>query len=308
MRSGDDAMSQPIESSRSPWALAWYRLRRDRAAIASAVVILGLVLVAVGAPLIARVVGHDPNTQYIQTGLTPTGIPVGPNRTFWFGTDDLGRDVFTRVIYGARVSLFAGVLSSVLAMTAGVVIGVVSGYVSGATDTVLSRGMDVVLSLPYLLFAIALVSIVGPGLGVSIAVIAFFSWASVGRIVRAETLTLREREFVEAARALGASGPRIMLVEILPNVVAPAIVYGTMLIPLAIAFEATLSFLGLGVVPPTPTWGNMLATSMVYYRVAWWFVVFPGAALLGTTIAFNLLGDAVRDAFDPRFNQHMSGR
>jgi peptide/nickel transport system permease protein len=234
-----------VVEGRGPWQLAWARLRRDRVAIASAVVIIGIVIVALAAPWIAHVAGHTPDAQYSEIGLTPAGIPVGPNRTFWFGTDDLGRDVFTRVVYGTRFSLIAGVLSSVLAVLVGVGVGLVSGYAGRTTDTILSRVMDLVLSLPYLVFAIALVSLIGPGLGVSIAVIAFFSWASVGRIVRAETLSIREKEYVEAARSLGAGSVRIMIVDILPNVLAPAIVYATMLIPLAIGFEATLSFLGL---------------------------------------------------------------
>jgi peptide/nickel transport system permease protein len=184
-------------------------------------------------------------------------------------------------------------------MVLGVVIGVTAGYFRGATDTILARFMDVVLSFPFLLFAIALVSVVGPSLVVSVLVIAFFSWAAVGRIVRGQTLSIREREYVEAARSLGASDLRIMLVDVLPNLVAPVIVYTTLLIPTAIVFEATLSFLGMGVVPPTPTWGNMLSDSLQYYQVAWWFVLFPGLALLVTTLAFNLLGDGVRDALDP---------
>ena len=182
----------------------------------------------------------------------------------------------------------------------GALVGLVAGYFGGIVDTVLARLMDVVLSFPFLLFAIALVSITGPGLWVSIFVIAFFSWASVGRVVRGQTLSLRERDFVEAARSLGAGDLRIMFVDILPNLVAQVIVYLTLLIPAAVVFEATLSFLGLGVVPPAATWGNMLSESLGYYRVAWWFVLFPGAALLVTTLAFNLLGDSVRDAFDPR--------
>ena len=163
--------------------------------------------------------------------------------------------------------------------------------------------MDVVLSLPFLVLALALAALVGPGLGVSIFLIAFFSWASVGRIVRAEARAIREREYVQAARAIGASSARIMFVEMLPVVSATVIVYATLLIPSAIAFEATLSFLGLGVPPPTPTWGNMLFDAMAYYKVAWWLLVFPGAALLGITYAFNVLGDSVRDALDPRYEQ-----
>jgi peptide/nickel transport system permease protein len=159
--------------------------------------------------------------------------------------------------------------------------------------------MDVVLSFPFLLFAIALVSIVGPSLTVSIFVIAFFSFAAVGRIVRGQTLSIREREYIQAARSLGANDLRIMFVDVLPNLVAPVIVYATLLVPTAIVFEATLSFLGLGVVPPTPTWGGMLSDSLQFYQVAWWYVLFPGLALLITTLAFNLLGDGVRDALDP---------
>jgi peptide/nickel transport system permease protein len=289
----------PAIEGRSPLRLALARLRRDRVAVASAVVIVLLIVVALAAPLIAHLVGHDPTTQYRDTGLTPAGLPVGPNRHFLFGTDNLGRDVFVRVVYGTRISLLVGVVSTVLAIALGVVIGVTAGYYQGAVDTVLARFMDVVLSFPFLLFAIALVSVAGPSIVVSVGVIAFFSWAAVGRIVRGQTLSIREREYVEAARSLGASDLRIMFVDVLPNLIAPVIVYTTLLIPTAIVFEATLSFLGMGVVPPTPTWGNMLSDSLQYYQVAWWFILFPGLALLVTTLAFNLLGDGVRDALDP---------
>jgi peptide/nickel transport system permease protein len=295
---GADVQVRGIEG-RSPLRLALARLRRDRVAMIAAAVIVALVVVAFAAPLIAHLVGHDPETQYRSTGLTPAGLPVGPNRHFLFGTDNLGRDVFIRVVYGTRISLLVGVLSTLLAVALGVVIGVTAGYFRGATDTILARFMDVVLSFPFLLFAIALVSVVGPSVVVSVLVIAFFSFAAVGRIVRGQTLSIREREYVEAARSLGASDTRIMFVDVLPNLVAPVIVYTTLLIPTAIVFEATLSFLGMGVVPPTPTWGNMLSDSLQYYQVAWWFVLFPGLALLVTTLAFNLLGDGVRDALDP---------
>ena len=289
----------PPVAGRSPLALALARLRRDRVAVGSAATILLLVVVAVAAPLIAHLADHDPTTQYRDTGLTPAGLPVGPDRQFWFGTDNLGRDVFIRVVYGTRVSLLVGVVSTLLAVLAGLVIGVSAGYLQGATDTVLARFMDVVLSFPFLLFAIALVAVAGPSIAVSVGVIAFFSFAAVGRIVRGQTLSISEREYIEAARALGASDLRIMVREIVPNLIAPVIVYATLLIPTAIVFEATLSFLGMGVVPPTPTWGNMLSDSLQYYQVAWWFVLFPGLALLITTLAFNLLGDSVRDALAP---------
>lgn len=298
--------AEPLDAAkaiegRSPWQLAFERLRHDRVAIASAVAIVLIALMAVVAPLVAMAVGHGPNTQYRYTGLTPGGIPVGPNSTFLLGTDELGRDVLVRVFYGARVSLLAGVVASGLAAMLGLLIGLAAGYFGRVVDTVLSRFLDVVLALPYLVFAIALISVVGPSLGVSIGVIAFFSFASVGRIVRGQVLVVREKEFVEAARSLGANDMRILFVDILPNVLAPVIVYATLLIPLSIVFEATLSFLGVGVVPPTASWGGMLSDAINYYQVAWWFVVFPGLALLVTTLAFNLLGDSVRDAFDPRY-------
>jgi peptide/nickel transport system permease protein len=286
--------------SRGPWALAFARLRHDRAAIAAGVTLVGVLLLAVLAPVIARLVGHGPGDQFLDVGLSSSGIPIGPNRTFLLGTDSLGRDVLVRIAYGTRVSLLVGVLASALAVLVGTLVGIVAGWYGGLVDRALSRLMDVVLSLPFLVFALALVAVVGPSLTISVTVIAFFTWASVGRVVRAQALSIRELEYVQAARTLGASHARIMFIEILPNVTASVIVYTTLLIPGAIIGEATLSFLGLSVVPPTPSWGNMLADAMAYYRVAWWFVFFPGAALLITTVAFNVLGDSVRDALDPR--------
>ena len=286
--------------SRGPWALAFERLRHDRAAIAAGATLVGVLLLAVLAPVIARLVGHGPGDQFLDVGLSSSGIPIGPNRTFLLGTDSLGRDVLVRIAYGTRVSLLVGVLASALAVLVGTVVGIAAGWYGGLVDRALSRLMDVVLSLPFLVFALALVAVVGPSLTISVTVIAFFTWASVGRVVRAQALSIRELEYVQAARTLGASHARIMFVEILPNVTASVIVYTTLLIPGAITGEATLSFLGLSVVPPTPSWGNMLADAMAYYKVAWWFVFFPGAALLITTVAFNVLGDSVRDALDPR--------
>jgi peptide/nickel transport system permease protein len=286
--------------ARSPWQLAWRRIRRDKVALASACYIVLIVLLAILAPLIAHLVGHGPDTQYQQIGLTAQGLPRPPSGTFIFGTDDLGRDLFVRVIYGARISLLVGAASSLSAVTVGVAIGMLAGYFGGIVDTLLSRLVDIVLSLPFLLAAISLVVIVGPSLLVSIIIIAFFSWAAVARIARGQTLSIRENEFIEAARSLGASDLRIMTRDVLPNLAAPVIVYTTLLIPAAIVFEATLSFLGIGVVPPTPSWGNMLSEATGFYQVAWWFIVFPGAALFTTTLAFNLLGDSIRDALDPR--------
>jgi peptide/nickel transport system permease protein len=287
---------------RSPWALAWQRLRHDRVAVGSATVIGMVTLLAICAPLIARAVGHGPDQTFPTIGLTPAGLPRPPSATFLLGTDDLGRDLLVRVAYGARISLLVGVTATGLAVVLGVGAGITAGYFGGHTDSLLARLMDIVLCFPLLLFALALVAVVGPSLPVTILVIASFSWAPVGRVVRGQTLALKEREFVEAARSLGASHLRIMCVDILPNLAAPIIVYATLLVPAAIAFEATLSFLGVGVVPPTAEWGEMLAEAVNfnYYQVAWWFLVFPGLALIVTTVAFNLLGDSVRDALDPR--------
>jgi peptide/nickel transport system permease protein len=238
--------------------------------------------------------------QNFSTGLTSAGLPKPPSSTYWFGTDDLGRDVFVRTIYGARISLVVGIVSSLSAVAIGTTIGLLAGFLGGVVDSVLSRLMDLILSFPFLLAAIALVSVVGPSLLIIIVVIAFFSWAAVGRIVRGLAMSIKEKEYTEAARAGGAGNLRIMFVEVLPNLSAPLIVYTTLLIPSAISFEAVMSFLGLGVVPPTPSWGDMLAESIGYYQVAWWFIIFPGVFLLATTLAFNLLGDSLRDALDPR--------
>jgi peptide/nickel transport system permease protein len=284
---------------RSPWRLAWERLRRDPAAIGSATVIALLAAVAVAAPAIAHAVGHGPDDQYPDVGLTVAGLPVGPSHRFLLGTDNLGRDLLVRIAYGARISLLVGVVATLLATVAGVIVGLVAGYFGGLVDIVLARFMDVVLSFPYLLFAIALVSVFHPSLAISILVITFFSWAAIGRIVRGQTLSIREKEYIEASSSVGSGTLRVMFVDILPNLLAPVIVLATLLIPTAIVFEATLSFLGLGVAPPTPTWGGMLSDSLSFYQVAWWFSLFPGLALLATTLAFNLLGDSVRDALDP---------
>ena len=288
---------------RSPWTLAWERLRRDKVAMISLVVIVIFTLIAIFAPVFASITGHPPNAQYRHLGLTPDGLPKPPSSLFWFGTDDLGRDLLVRVAYGARVSLGVGVLATLLTVVIGVVIGLAAGYFGGWTDTVLARLIDVVLSFPFLLAAIALVSISGPSLTITILVIGFFSWASVARIVRGQVLSVKEKEYVEAARSLRAGDSRIMFVDIFPNVLAPVIVYTTLLIPVVIVVQATLSFLGLGIPPPTPDWGGMIDESRNYYQVAWWFMFFPGMALVIVTLAFNLFGDGVRDAFDPRIDR-----
>ena len=209
--------------------------------------------------------------------------------------------MFVRLAYGARVSLLVGVMASLIASAIGVIVGTIAGFFGGVVDTVLSRIIDLVMSVPFLLVAIALASVLGSSLGLSIAVIVFFSWASLARVIRDQVLAIREREFIEAARSLGESRWSMMFRDVMPNLVVPIIVYTTLMIPAAIVFEATLSFLGLGIVPPTPSWGNMLADAAngSMYLVAPWMVLVPGLALLSLTLAFNLLGDGLRDALDP---------
>jgi peptide/nickel transport system permease protein len=291
--------SSAIEG-RSPWRLAAQRLRRDRVAIASCAVILGVALWALAAPLISALVGHPPNEQYHQEGQTAAGLPVGPRQEFILGTDDLGRDLLVRIGYGLRLSLVVAVVATALAVVIGVAVGLAAGYLGGVVDILLARLIDVLLALPFLLVAIAFVSLRGPSLELTILLIALFSWASMARLVRGQVLSIREKEYVEAARSLGASDRRIMWIEVLPHLAGPVIVYATLLLPAIIILEAALAFLGIGTPAPTADLGAMLDSSLTYYRQAWWFVLFPGAALLVVTLAFNLLGDSLRDALDPR--------
>jgi peptide/nickel transport system permease protein len=295
--------------ARSPLRLVLARLRTDRVALASVTMMLLIVALAIAAPVIAGITGHGPTDANVVGGTDANGQPLPPGSAgYLLGTDNLGRDILVRIAYGARISLLVGVLATAIAAVVGVVIGLSAGYFGGWLDSILARLMDVVLSFPYVLFAIVLVSVFGPSLPLTILVIAFFSFAAIGRIVRGQALSQREKEYVEAAHSLGAGNLRIMFVDILPNLVAPVIVLATLLIPAAIIFEATLSFLGLGVQPPTPSWGNMLSDAEGVGFQAWWFYIFPMLFLLATTLAFNLLGDAVRDALDPRTERIFAGR
>ncbi len=279
--------------------------------MASLVFLVLLVLSAIFAPLIIKLLGApDPNLQDSDT-LNIFGNPSGPSAEHWFGVDDLGRDVFSRTLYGARVSLIVAVAATTLAVLGGVITGMLAGYFRGWVDTIISRTVDVLLAIPYLLLAIGLAAtcsvgggcfggLIQPGVPVVIFVISFTSWTFIARIVRGETLSLREKEFVEAARAQGASEPRIIFREILPNLAAPIIVYASVLIPQVILYEAALSFLGVGVEPPTASWGQMISEATSNFDTAWWYMLFPGLALLFTVLAFNLVGDAMQDALHPR--------
>jgi ABC-type dipeptide/oligopeptide/nickel transport system permease subunit len=282
-------------------------------AVAGGVIVCVLILLAlVGGPLAARITGHPQNQEYSSTMEDQFGIPKGPNSQFWFGADAEGRDLFVRVMYGARTSLIVGIGASAIAVLIGLTVGLLAGFFGGWIDAALSRTADVILSLPQILIAVGIVAacslgkngcvggLLQPGLPIVITVIAFFSWSYIARIVRGYTLSLREKEFVESARALGAGNVRILLSEIVPNLIGPLLVYTTLLIPTNILFEAALSFLGLGVPVTTSSWGSTLADATQYYDVAWWLMVFPGGLLILTTLAFNLLGDGLRDAFDVR--------
>jgi len=298
-------------AARSPLQLFWRRLRTDKVAMTALVFIVLLVLAAVFAPLIIKLVGARPPNEQSTKYLDEFGTPTGPSSENLFGVDTLGRDVFSRVLYGARVSLTVAVVATALSVTIGVIVGMIAGFFRGSVDMFLSRLIDVLLAFPILLLAIGLASacslgkgcfggLIKPGLSVVIFTITFVNWTYIARIIRGQVLSLREKEFIEAARSLGASNRRIIFRELLPNLVAPIIVYSTLIIPTNILFEASLSFLGVGVQPPTASWGAMLSDATQIFDSAWWYMLFPGAALLLTVLAFNLLGDGLQDALSPR--------
>jgi peptide/nickel transport system permease protein len=374
----DEAAETPQEiAARSPLALFWRRLRQDKVALVALGFIFLLILIAIFAPLVVKLFGAHPPNQQNSAALDEFGSAAAPGNGYLMGTDALGRDVFSRTVYGARVSLEVAFIATGLVVVMGVTLGMIAGYYRGAVDTALSRSMDVVLAFPVLLLALglgaacslkgclsadsvgrflvifglvimalpvifsaisqargrpglkgiaaadwvlrlapgAVIVLVGlvsllivpsskaliePGLPVVIFVITFASWPYMARIIRGQVLSLREKEFVEAARSLGASDTRIIFRHILPNLVAPIIVYTTLLIPTVILFEAALSFLGVGVQPPTASWGAMIADAIEIFDTAWWYMTFPGVALLLTVLAFNLVGDGLQDALNPR--------
>jgi len=298
-------------AARSPMQLFWRRLRQDKVAMVALAVVCLIVFVAILAPLIVKIVG-TPNPQTTNADLTDDfGQPLGPQAGHPFGVDKLGRDVFSRTIYGSRVSLEVAFIATFLIVLIGVTVGLIAGYYRGWADTLLTRAMDLLLAFPVLILAIGIGvacsgkdgcagGLIKPGLTVVIFVITLTSWPYMARIVRGQVLSLREKEFVEAAQSLGANDRRIIFREILPNLVAPIIVYGTILIPQNIIYEAALSFLGVGVDPSTPSWGAMISDATSIFKEAWWFMTFPGLALLITVLAFNLVGDGLQDALNPR--------
>ena len=298
---------------RSLGQIAWMRLRQDKVAMAGGVVVILLILIAIFGPYLVQ----NPLT-YHENLIDPTfsrpfGTLGGISTAHPFGVEPItGRDLLARVVNGARVSLVIAFLSTALAVSIGVVMGVVAGFFGGWVDSVIARAMDIFLAFPLLVFAIALVGVIPSSafglsgnslrIGLLVFVIGFFAWPYMGRIVRGQTLSLREREFVDAARSLGARGPYILFRELLPNLVGPILVYSTLLIPTNILFEAALSYLGVGIIPPTPSWGGMIsdAVNNGIYSVDPMYMIIPGLAIFITVMAFNLFGDGLRDALDPK--------
>ena len=304
-------------AGRSLTQIAWLRLRRDRVAMASLTLLLVVVVLALTAPLITRLVGVEPTKFYPETVSDAGGLPIGR----WGGVSldhplgvepSTGYDIFARLLYGSRVSLLIAASGTLITLVLGVTVGIIAGYARGWLDAALGRFMDIILAFPLLLILLALATPLTqrleslglePGLArimFIILVLSFFGWPYLARIVRGQVLSLREREFVESAVSMGAGTPRILFREILPNLWAPVLVYATLLLPTFVAAEASLSFLGVGLLPPTPSWGAMLAESVRYFTVLPSFLFIPGTYLFLVVLSFNLLGDAVRDALDPR--------
>jgi peptide/nickel transport system permease protein len=308
---GGAQVASAFEASATLWRLAVAHLRHDRRALIAAVVLGMIVVLALLAPLLASsVVHHGPNEQFLRQATDLFGLPKGPSRSFWFGADRLGRDEFVRTLYGARTSLIVASLATIFQIVVAIAVGVPAGYFGGAVDNVLSRLTDVALALPATLLILGLVTacsgpagcasgIIRPGIPLVAFVLGAFGWMIEARVIRARTLSLREQDFVGAARIQGVSAFRVMVTEILPNLTVQVIVLTTLLFPANVLGEAALSFLGVGVPPTTPSWGAMLEDANQLMTVAWWMMVFPGLFLFATTMSFNIVGESVRTALDP---------
>jgi peptide/nickel transport system permease protein len=301
---GPAPSSSSIEG-RSLGQIAWMRLKRDRVAVAGAIFVVLLFLLAIFAPLLAN---HDPNqlnTHLLDAanGGVPKGALGGISTEHWLGVEPVnGRDIYSRIVYGARISLLIAIPATIVSVVIGSIAGITAGYFGGKIDNAISRVMDVLLAFPVLVFSIALIAVAENvnRIVMLIGVIGFFGWPYIGRIIRGQALSMREREFVDAARSLGASNAHIIFKQLLPNLFAPLLVYATLIIPTNILSEAALSYLGVGVKLPTASWGQMLSTAVQWSPVDPMYMAVPGTALFITVLAFNLLGDGLRDALDPR--------
>ena len=274
----------------------WKPLRKDIAAVASLGIIAAVVILALGAPLFAP---YSPTEQFAD-GLSDIGAPLPPDGKFWLGTDLLGRDLYSRLLFGGRNSLLIGLLANGAALLIGTLVGVVAGYVQGRAGNAIMRFTDLMMAIPALLLAIALAIILQRSVWIVALVIALVNWVQVARVIYTETVGLEARDFVRAARALGAGPVRVLSRHILPHLLPTLLVYGTLGISTTVMLEAMLSFLGVGVQPPDPSWGGIIFESQSYLMNAPWLVIFPGLVILAVALAFNLVGDALRDALDPR--------
>jgi peptide/nickel transport system permease protein len=272
----------------------WQRFRGNRFAVAGGIIVLCLFLLSFLAPLVTP---YDPDALDLYHVLMP------PSADHWFGTDELGRDVFTRVVFGARISLKVGFVAVGIAVLVGTVVGLVSAYFGGWIDTVFMRFVDIMLCFPTFFLILAVIALLEPSIWYIMIIIGLTGWMGVARLVRAEVLSIRERDYIMAARAIGASDARIIFRHVLPNALSPVLVSATLGVAGAILTESALSFLGIGVQPPTPSWGNILTSGKDYIEFAWWLSLFPGLAILVTVLSYNLLGEGIRDALDPRLNR-----
>ena len=276
------------------YSIFWKRFRRNRFALAGGVVVAVLFAVSLLAPLI---------TPWDPAAINAYQVLLPPSVSHWMGTDELGRDVFTRVIFGTRISLYVGFVAVGISMVIGTVVGLLSGFYGGWVDSILMRFVDIMLCFPTFFLILAMIALLEPSIWIIMLVIGVTSWMGVARLVRAEVLSIKERDYIMAARTIGASDVRIIFRHILPNSAAPVLVAATLGIAGAILTESALSFLGIGVQPPTPSWGNILTSGKDYLEFAWWLSLFPGLAILVTVLAYNLLGEGIRDALDPRLNR-----
>ncbi|MER8423089.1 ABC transporter permease [Mesorhizobium sp. M1403] len=278
-----------------PRAGVWRRLLKRPLALLG----LGIIaLVLAGAILAPWLTGYDPNEQMFD-GLTLEGAPLPPGAQFWLGTDLLGRDLLTRLLFGARTSLIIGIVANGVALLIGTLVGITAGYFRGWIGSALMRFTDLMMAFPALLLAICMAAVLQPSLWIVAMVIALVNWVQTARVIYTETSSLSEREFIDAERTIGASAPRILFRHILPHLLPTIIVWGTLGISTTVLLEATLSYLGIGVQPPTASWGNIIFENQTYFQAAPWLVFFPGAAILALALAFNLVGDALRDILDP---------